>query len=246
MGWFSQRKTTVLEAFTLRRVLALPIVISVVTAVVHASVALSNLLAKGQLLLGVPSWVYGIVAGLLLVLFFFLEHATRLRIELEPRLNVSFNPDAEGITRTPTEVYAYTGSKVEKVRDDEAIYVRITLKSLSKATVKDCVAFVTKLEKKTLTDTEFIDIPLHGAIPLVPSPIVVYPRIPATIDFLKSGRYDNKLELSVSWSLRLRGALDDLGTYRFTIEVNGDGVTDTIRVEMNWNGSWESITGRRA
>src|SRR5260370_1971862 len=92
MVWVNQRATTILNAFTLRRVIALPIVIAVVTAVVHGSAALSQffLQQEGRMLLGLPSWAYGLLAGLLLLLFFLLEYANRLRLELEPNLPVTF------------------------------------------------------------------------------------------------------------------------------------------------------------
>jgi len=243
MGWFGQRKTTLLEAFTLRRVVALPIVIAVVTAVVHGSVALSQLFAQreGQMLLGIPSWIYGVVAGLLLVLYFLIEHATRLRLQLEPRLKIAFNPDAEGIVRTPTEIYA----EGKKIADDEAVYIRVTLQALSRTTVKNCVAFLTGIEKRRISTDPFIEVPVHGAIYLIPNPIDVHPRIPMPIDFLKSGRSDNKLEFSMPWPFRLRGALDEQATYRFKIDVNGDGITETIQVEVDWTGKWDAITARQ-
>jgi hypothetical protein len=85
---------------------------------------------------------------------------------------------------------------------------------------------------------------LRGALSLTPSPINVYPRVPTTVDFLKSGQHDNKLEGSIPWPFRLDGALDDKATYGFTIEVIGDDIAQNIRVEIDWAGKWDAITGR--
>jgi hypothetical protein len=37
------------------------------------------------------------------------------------------------------------------------------------------------------------DIPLRGALSLTQIPVDVYPRVPATVDFLKVGEFDKKL-----------------------------------------------------
>jgi hypothetical protein len=54
MDWLSQRVATLLDAFTLRRVIALPIVIAVVSVAATLSTAISQTFANGDLLLGLP------------------------------------------------------------------------------------------------------------------------------------------------------------------------------------------------
>jgi len=139
---------SILESFTLRRVIALPILIAVVTAVVRGSTALSEFFThqEGRTLLGIPSFAWGLLAGLLLILGFVIQHATSLRKSLSPKISVSFNPTGDGIVRTPTEIYEQTGSKWAGVRTDQAVYIRIAIRTLSRTTVKACVAYLTKIE----------------------------------------------------------------------------------------------------
>jgi hypothetical protein len=92
MGWLGQRATTVVGALTLRRVIALPIMVAVITAAVRGSTAITGYLLEHEWrFLGLPSWAFGLLAGLLLLLYFLIEYANRLRLELEPKLQVSFD-----------------------------------------------------------------------------------------------------------------------------------------------------------
>jgi hypothetical protein len=61
---------------------------------------------------------------------------------------------------------------------------------------------------------------------------------------VKCGQFDNKLGFTVPTPFTLERALDDNATYRFTIEVNGDGISETIQVEVDWTGKWDSIVAR--
>jgi hypothetical protein len=242
MSWIGDRKDTLLDAFTLRRVIAVPILVATVTAVIHGSAALSKIFAHGDgnTLLGAPSWYWGIIAGILLIFWFLLEHANRLRLELKPKLKVSFNPDVEGIVRTPTVILLPNNQRI----DDLATYVRITLTCLSGVTVKNCAAFLTKIEKKLPGAAEYSDVPINGSLPMLPSPIDVHPRVPIPVDFLKAGRYENKLGLSFEWPLRLLEAFDDIASYRMTFEVIGEGIAHSVAAEINWTGRWDKISGK--
>jgi hypothetical protein len=161
--------------------------------------------------------------------------ATHLRLQLEPKLKLSFNPNAEGMGRTPTKVYEPSG---KELRTDEAIYIRITLDCLSKATVKDCVAFITKIEKKLPNSETFSTIRMYGAIPLLSQPREVYANIPATIDFLKTGKYENKLDCAVPLPFVLEDVFKGIATYRIIIRVNSAGITQEIQVDVDWTGDW--------
>jgi hypothetical protein len=48
---------------------------------------------------------------------------------------------------------------------------------------------------------------------------------------------------STPWPFRLENALDDEATYRFTIEVIGDGIAKSICVAIVWTKRWDTITG---
>jgi hypothetical protein len=187
MEWVKERWKTILDSFTLRQVIALPIFIAVVTGVVRGSAALSDFLTRqeGRMLFGVPSIVWGILAGLLLILYFLVQHATQLRKSLAPKISVLFNASGEGIVRTPTEIYEQRDGKWARVRTDLAVYIRITIRALSQTTVKGCVAFLTKIEKRASPTSNFSDITIPNALALTQTPIDVYPRVFAVVDLLK-------------------------------------------------------------
>jgi hypothetical protein len=238
MQWFKERWETVYESLTLRRVVALPIFIAVVNGVASLVEFLAR--REGHTLLGVPPLAWAVIAGLLLLLCWVIESGTKQRQSLLPKISVSFNPAAEGMVQTRTEVY--DGPK--KVRDDRAVYIRITINALSRTTVKGCVAFLTKVEKRAKPASLFADVPISGALALTQTPFDVYPRVPATVDFLKCGQFDNRLGFSVPTPFRLENILDNHATYRFTIEVNGEGVSETRCVEVDWTGTWDGIVAR--
>ncbi len=241
MGWISQRVETLREAFTLRRVFA----ISIFIAVIHGAASAVEWIANGENLLGAPPWVYAAFAGLLVVICLLIEHANRLRVDLEPKFKISFNPDAEGVAQTPTEIRIMEGDAIKTILD-EAIYMRITVDCLSKATIKECVAFITKIEKRLPSAKEFSGIRLHGRVPLLSAPRIVYASIPSTIDFLKSGEHDNKFDCNLAQEpFYMRGMFDDPATYRFTLQVNGDGITKEMRIDVNWSGQWNTISARQ-
>jgi hypothetical protein len=97
-------------------------------------------------LFGIPSWFWGITLFSVFLFLWMLHTALTFKRELTPALDVSFNPDDEGIVKTRTEIVdTRTGLKI---RDDMATYVRVTLTSRSQKTVKGCAAFVTKVEKR--------------------------------------------------------------------------------------------------
>jgi hypothetical protein len=202
---------------------------------------------ESVLMFGVPSSLLAVMLASFIIAFWLLLYAGGLRKRLTPKIDVQFNPKGEGIVLSPTHVYErdQTGN-ITGIREDEAVYVSITLMTLSETTIRNCVAFLTKIERRLIPTGPFVDIPVFSLIPLLPNPIDVHPQIPIPVSFLKAGRSDNKLEFSMSgWPLRLRGAFDQSATYRCTIGVNGDGVTRTIQVDVDWAGKWDAITARQ-
>jgi hypothetical protein len=198
---------------------------------------------KGSIIFGIPSWFWGITLFSVFLFLWMLHTALTFKRELTPALDVSFNPDAEGIVKTRTEIIdPRTGLKV---RDDMATYVRVTLTSRSQKTVKGCAAFVTKLEKRSDPKGSFFEFPLRGALPLTQVPIDVFPTVPATVDFLKVGLFDNQLGWTVPAPFRLDGALDEIGTYRFKIAIVGNDLAKDVLVEIDWLGKWDTIVGRQ-
>jgi|SRR6266496_1751998 len=201
------------------------------------------------------SWHWWIVALLALILVIFMESAYRaitrreaamadLTKTLTPKVQLSFNPTRGGITQTPVQVSQQDpGAVIPMVREYMATYVRIRVEALSKTTVKGCTAFLVDLEKIRDTDDAFIPISLPHGLWLREEPFDVLPDVPCAVDFLSCSTQNNKLALTGYCPLALRNVFDDIATYRCTIAVNADGVTEQIRVDIQWTGQWDKITG---
>jgi hypothetical protein len=82
MGWFKDRSETVVAALTVRRIIALPALIGAVTGIIKLVPLLASA-AEEPVLLGVPAIAWGVGAGLLLLLYFVIEYATRLRKQIK-------------------------------------------------------------------------------------------------------------------------------------------------------------------
>ena len=186
--------------------------------------------------------VLGIVSLCVAAVWMLLEGSAELKRAVTPTIEVLFNPEREGIIRTPLWVTSQKGDTVE-VGEDQSVYVSVTANVISKTTVKNIVGFVTKIEKKTTG--AFEDIPVYGYIKLG-DPGDAYPRVPTVMNVVRTRKSTGTLEFVQPGPLTLRDVFKDPATYRFTIEVSGDGVTETIRVEVDWNGKWDGITARRA
>jgi len=243
MDWFWSRASTIAEALTLRRVIAIPIAVTVITVVVRGSAALSEYFTtrNGHMLLGIPSWVYGIFAGLLLLLYFVGEYATRLRLQIAPCLNVSFDQNGMGMVLAVHRSTSPTPTSGTE-RESRSSYVRIRIDALSKTTVHGCSAFIIALEKRLKTAAAFTPISLPEPVSLREQQFDVVPQVPSMVDFLMSGEWDNKLVPVSYWPFILRDAFNDQAIYRFTFVVNGNGASERKQIDVNWEGKWDSIT----
>jgi hypothetical protein len=148
----------------------------------------------GSVFLGMPVPLLGILLFVLVLFWVMLQHASELKKAVTPTIDVSFNPKAEGIILTPIHVAQQRGDAVE-VMEDQSVYVSVTANVISKTTVKNCVGFITKIEKKT---TEaFEDIPVYGYIKLG-EPGDGYPRVPMVINFVRTSKASGTLDLGMS------------------------------------------------
>ena len=239
------RLTALLEALTLKRVIALPLVIAVITALVR----LAPVIAKAEgtpTFLGVPDWAWGVIGGLLLLLYFLLEYGTRKRAELQPNFDVSFRATGLGIVAAIAREPIFVDGRMDYGPPFRTRYVRIEITNLSAVTIRSCVAGITKVEKRRHGDAAFIDHKLPQTVFLRTEPFDVYPDMPCTVDFLRTDERENKLGVSpgISWPYILEDVFHDKGTYKFTITVNGEGVSKSRTVEIDWKGHWDTITGR--
>jgi len=221
MDWFKDRYPTVIEALTAPRVLWLGAIFSIATGAAHLAPQISW--AGHPMLLDTPSWAWGTIAALIAALYFLFEYAHRKRTELVPRIRLSFDQHGMGIVLSAHQ----PSVPAPGLKEPKSSWVRIRADAQSKRTVRGCSAFVTALEKRPSGTTAFTPVPLPQSI---------------FIDFLMSGDWDNKLVATCHWPFILRDVFNDIATYRFTFVINGDGVSQTMKVDVGWNGKWDSIT----
>ena len=105
MGSLKERLLTLVEALTVRRFLRISFLFAAVTAVVHYVPTLAKE-ADLSALLGAPfAWACGMIAGLVLLVYFVNEHAVRLRRSLLPKIELSC--EKRGcVVQTRVEKYA--------------------------------------------------------------------------------------------------------------------------------------------
>lgn len=164
-----------------------------------------------------------------------------------PKFTVSFDQEHRGIVVAVerTEIVqpgVYGGTRVTAGPSFSASYLRISVIATSAVAIKNCQAFILFLEKQTNPNETFIHINLPQPIALASEPFDVMPSIPRMVDFMKASEQDNKLTRTGYWPYALANCFSDTATYRFTIAVNGDGVTaKPIKVDVVWQGVWNRI-----
>ena len=185
------------------------------------------------------------------------ERAGKAEAELvektTPKFAVSFDQERGGITTEvdKTEIHmpgTFGGMRVTSGPSFNASYLRICVTATSNVSVKNCHAFILSLEKQAAPTETFLYIDLPHPMPLGErdEPFEVMPKIPRMVDFMKVSEQDNKFIRTGYWSNALAGVFIDKATYRFTIAVNGDGITATpIKVEVVWRGEWNTISARQ-
>lgn len=172
-----------------------------------------------------------------------------LEEKLRPKFALSFHPEAEGIAKTPTRIsHPVFGSPQIVTKEFMATYVRIRVTASSETAVVGCRAFLTKLERESVFGETTSNVALPHSISLKGAESFdVHPGVICATDFLVCSSQDNKLRVppDCEWPLALNNIFDETGTYHFTITVNGDGISDSIKVAVGWPGQWDKITARQ-
>jgi hypothetical protein len=168
-----------------------------------------------------------------------------------PQFAVSFDQERGGLTSEvdKTEIHepgTYGGIRVTPGPIFKAWYLRICVTATSNVSVKRCRAFILSLEKQANPHETFIYIHLPHPISLENEPFEVMPNIRHMVDFMKASERDNKFIRTGYWPNALADAFIDKATYRFTIAVNGDGITaKPIKVDVVWRGEWDRISAHQ-
>lgn len=247
MDWVAHRVETGHEAFTARRIL---LIATVFAFAASAKTIADWLIKKGDeaVLMGAPPWAIGTIAALVAVIYILFEYAHRQRMALVPRFGISFKEKGLGIVQGTVQLFNPFG---QMLREYDSSYVRVQVDATSRRTVK-VAAYVTQFEKSTDNGQTFSNVVLPQPIPLHAGTIDVVPNVPSMIDFASANEgsvqpHQHKLYPSGAWPFKLRDALKDNATYRFTIVVSDiDGNTKTIPVDVIWQGRWDNITAKQA
>jgi len=135
MGWLKNRFETLVDALTLKRVIALPLIIAVITALVRLAPVIAR--AEGApLFLAVPAWTWGLTGGLILLVYFLLEYATRKRLELQPKFDVVFPVSGLGIIAAIAREPIPSNGRIDYGPPFKTRYVRIQIDNLSGTTLR--------------------------------------------------------------------------------------------------------------
>jgi hypothetical protein len=182
-----------------------------------------------------------------------------LEARLAPKIRLFFNPDGFGIQSVPVQTvtrieYPPTRSHAVNIPDTPggvlniphqhmATYVRIQVETLSSTAVMDCEASIVELER-VLSDGSLLPLITGSNVGLKDATPVFRPGVPSHIDFLVCDSRDNTMNVPTEWSYYLANAFDDPATYRFKIVVGNNDFSTDIRVEIDWRGQWDTVTGR--
>jgi hypothetical protein len=155
-------------------------------------------------------------------------------------IQVSFDPDDPECV---TQVFVYAPPDNRIVA--EATSIRVQVSSKSNLTLKDVLAHITKIEKRvgggawetsnspaiqtTWTDTD-------GDKTEIPSSSIKH------VNVLHISHTDNRLRV---WKRNLPSSLArflyDAATYRLTVLVTAEGVRRQTRIELLWDGRWDTL-----
>ena len=141
---------TLVEALTLRRVIALPIMFSTVTVAMHLAPFLAREVNR-PMLLGAPPWAFGVMSLLGLLCIFVIIYANRLRVSLLPSITLSCEPERGGLVQTRVAQIARDGQVLAQTL--MATSIRVAVRAVTRIAPKNATAFVTKFEKLDTTGT---------------------------------------------------------------------------------------------
>ncbi len=193
-------------------------------------------------LIGIPSWAIGVFAALSLSAWWLLEYIVKLRKQLTPKLEVSFDLKLGGLTET-TLTNTETGEFVDSVK-----YVRLAVNSASRKSVQECGANLVKIERRldlartqTLGDQDAL--PLEWSMTGGYETKIHYltKRYVAVASTLKKTGQTKILTIIPN---RLAPGLEKAGTFLLTIVVTGDGISKECVIEIETDGTFDGFKAR--
>jgi hypothetical protein len=249
MGWFSKTWGTISAALGVRRYM-LPATTTALAAGITAGYGWIRSQPGWDWLPALPHWAAFVLVLLILVLIFILNYATKLRLDMEPEFEISFDGAGLGIVEA-IEHQPVLGPHDEKegwVLIASGRYIRIQIDSRSNIAISGLLPFITGLQFRPTADSEFIRINLPQNIPLSDRPLEIYPGLPHLVDFAKAVEADgdDTLMPTAPWPLVLEGALKTAGQYRFTLGVFSRNGNKSISVIVEWKGDVHTLEAHKA
>lgn len=247
--------STLIDAFTLQRVLALPLFVTFVTLAVRYGPILAQE-ANRPVLLAAPPWAFGAIAGLTLLLLFVVTYATRLRLSLLPKMVLVCDPEQGSLVRTRVAKFALKDGQPVHAEDGQPVgtevmasSIRISVRATTRVAPKNATAFLTKFEKlneagewESSRYNELVQLPWVGET-MTADLSDLFPRFVSVFHI----EDDNKIGF---WMVGMPFSLVDffqpVTRYRLTVAVIADGTTQQTTFELDWTGKWDTVTLRPA
>lgn len=175
------------------------------------------------------------------------RRVVELTRNLTPKFALSFEPDHREMPAITAAVVARVDATGHTRTDRLATYARVWVYATSNKVALDCSAAIVWFSVKTEESSAFQSCVLPQMVPIGPQKFDIKPGMPIHLDFLFADNKHNKLRAvpGVPWPLIWEGIFDVMEKMRFEIVVSGGACSERICVEIDWNGSWTSLTGRK-
>ncbi len=186
-----------------------------------------------------PNWVIIVLVGALLVAFWFLNHATKLRLDTVPHVKIGLAPVENAIVKHPI---AGGGTMESQKR-----VVNGKVFGVSQG-VHNCEANVTAIRYQNAEGEAFVSAPEFASFTLewtrnggqwdaVPRGVTKYFRI------VQANEDDNRLHIPGAQEIALfRRLFAKPGKYEIDIVVSAGIISEALTVELTWNGVWHELT----
>jgi hypothetical protein len=192
--------------------------------------------------LGVSPIMIGILAALIALSYFLLEHIVRLRKRLAPRLLIQYDDATQDCHKT----VRFSDDNGKTFSEGRGIRMRVECST--NVDVEQCAGYLTRIEYR-MHGGKFSDLPLYEPVRLdwaleKPShPVTVYPGITRYLGVCSSDeRYGGFRLTTQSRSFATPERFGDAGEYLAHITIVGARCPPlSRRMLISWNGKWNEI-----
>jgi hypothetical protein len=205
-----------------------------------------QMLGGNETIAGIPwgvAMVISFFSMLLWVVWGLAKSSQIQQLALQPKLEIDFPIVSGAIVVTPERAFDQFG---RLMREYNSVYIRARIKAVAKHSVKHCTAFLVDVQKKRSDSKEFSETGFSDSLQLGWAVIGVKEiemphMVTRFVDLLKVSDVDQKLRFCGAWPLSLNNLFDEHGTYRLKIVVTGQAISESLRIDVEWNGKWDEI-----